>query len=221
MNYIKKILLVLSILTTFNFIIPSKELDENMNFKQWTPENIGYLTLNSQVTNIDSKSRHVFITLGSKLNDDGHLEDVSIKRLKATLKAFNYNKEAYIIVSGGNPNKNVTEAKAMKIWLQKHNVPKNQIIEEGRSKNTIENALYSMDIVNKRKFNSITLVTTDTHMRRAYVLFKSIDYQNKLVSNLVPCITPNAKIYTNKEKEDIENNLKELNLCKEITNYCR
>ncbi|WP_445194730.1 YdcF family protein (plasmid) [Staphylococcus xylosus] len=221
MNYIKKFLLVLSMITIFNFIIPNKELVENMQFKQWTTENIGYLTLNSQVTNIDSKSRHVFITLGSKLNDDGHLEEESINRLKATLRAFNYNKDAYIIVSGGNPKNNVTEAKAMKIWLQKHDVPKDQIIEEGLSKNTIENALYSMDIVNKMKFNSITLVTSDTHMRRAYVLFESVDYQTKLVSNLVPYITPNAKIYTNKEKKDIENNLKELNLCKKMTNYCR
>src|SRR5699024_8492472 len=201
MNYIKKILLVLSILTIINFITPNKELVENMKFKQWTPGNIGYLTLNYQVTNIDSKSRHVFITLGSKLNDDGHLEDVSINRLKATLKAFNYNKESYIIVSGGNPNKNVTEAKAMKIWLQKHNVPKNQIIEEGRSKNTIENALYSMDIVNKRKFNSITLVTSDTHMRRAYVLFKSVDYQNKLDSNLVPYILQMQKFILIKKRK--------------------
>lgn len=217
----KKSLLVLLMLTIFNFIILNKELDENMNFKKWTPENIGYLTINSQATNIDSKSHHVFITLGSKLNDDGYLEDASINRLKATLKAFNYNKKAYIIVSGGNPNNNVTEAKAMKIWLQKHNVPKNQIIEEGHSKNTIENALYSMDIVNKRKFNSITLVTSDTHMRRAYILFKNIDYQNKLTSNLVPYITPNAKIYTNKEKKDIENNLKELNIYAEMNNYYR
>lgn len=139
--------------------------------------------------------------------------------MQTTLKAFNNNKNSYIIVSGGNPKAQITQAKAMKIWLQKHGVPKNKIIEENASKNTIENAIYSMNIINEKNFKSITLITSDTHIRRAYILFQNVDPQNKLKSNLVPYIKTNSKIYINQERKAMKNNLIRLKSYKENNIY--
>jgi len=97
----------------------------------------------------------------------------------------------------------------MKNWLKKNNIPHHKIIEENNSKNTVENAIYSMDIVNKKNFNSVTLITSDTHMKRAYILFKELDYYNKISSTIKSHTIANTNNYT-KEDQLIAKNLKEL-----------
>lgn len=154
--------------------------------------------------------KHVFITLGFKLDNKGQLEPELIGRLKITLEAYKKYKNSYIIVSGGNPKNYITEAKAMSLWLLKHNVPQHKIIEENCSKDTLENAIYSMDIVNKINFASATLVTSDTHMKRAYFLFKKLDYYNKVSSTLAYHTRTNNNDYY-KENELLKSNLEELN----------
>jgi len=154
--------------------------------------------------------KHVFITLGFKLGNKGQLDSEAIGRLKITLEAYKKHKNSYIIVSGGNPKNHITEAKAMKLWLLKHNVSQDKIIEETRSKNTLENAIYSMDVINKTNFASATLVTSDTHMKRAYFLFKKLDCYNKVSSTLAFYTKTNNRNYY-KEKSLLESNLRELN----------
>lgn len=215
MTKISKFILIFLLILPINFVFFNKEVDDSMHIQHWTIDNIGSLPFNSYIANSQNKKNHVFVTLGLKLKKNGELQQKAIKRLQVTLKAFNSNKSSYIIVSGGNPEKKVTEAKAMKIWLQKHGVPKNKIIEENTSKNTIENALYSMRIINKKSFESVTLITSDTHMRRAYILFKNIDSKNILHSNLVSYTTTNSRIYSNQERKAIKNNLKRMNLYEE------
>lgn len=157
----------------------------------------------------------MFITLGLKLNNAGQLESEAIGRLEKTLEAYKNYKTSYIIVSGGNSKNKITEARAMKNWLQKNDVPHYRIIEENHSKDTVENAIYSMDIVNKKNFNSVTLITSDTHIRRAYILFKKLDCQNKISSIITSHTTTNTNNYQ-EENYLIKKNLEKLN--KKINN---
>ncbi|MGW7808452.1 YdcF family protein [Staphylococcus xylosus] len=157
----------------------------------------------------------MFITLGLKLNNAGQLESEAIGRLEKTLEAYKNYKASYIIVSGGNSKNKITEARAMKNWLQKNDVPHYRIIEENHSKDTVENAIYSMDIVNKKNFNSVTLITSDTHIRRAYILFKKLDCQNKISSIITSHTTTNTNNYQ-EENYLIKKNLEKLN--KKINN---
>ncbi len=219
MNNINKFILMFLVTTFLNFAFFSKEMNDNVPIQYWNLDNIGSFPINSEIPDLQNKQHHVFVTLGLELNSNGELESEAIQRLQTTLKAFNNNKNSYIIVSGGNPKLQITQAKAMKIWLQKHGVPKNKIIEENASKNTIENAIYSMNIINKKNFKSVTLITSDTHIRRAYILFQNVDSQNKLKFNLVPYIKTNSKIYTNQERKAIKNNLTRLKSYKENNIY--
>src|SRR5699024_5327342 len=129
---------------------------------------------------------------------------------------------SYIIVSGGNSINHITEAKAMKLWLLKNNIPQHNIIEESSSKDTVENAIYSMKIV-KKKLNSITLITSDSHMKRAYILFKELDYHNKIFYNIT-FNTKKKKEDYNREDSLIKKELKKLkkkNYKKQIEGYRR
>lgn len=144
------------------------------------------------------------------MNNNGELKGEAIGRLKKTLEAYKNQKNSYIIVSGGNSTNHITEAKAMKLWLLKNNIPQHKIIEESSSKDTVENAIYSMKIV-KKKFNSITLITSDTHMKRAYILFKELDYHNKIFSTIT-FHTKKKNYDYDKEYRLIENDLKKLRM---------
>lgn len=143
------------------------------------------------------------------MNNNGELKGEAIGRLQKTLEAYKNQKNSYIIVSGGNSINHITEAKAMKLWLLKNNIPQHKIIEESSSKDTVENAIYSMKIV-KKKFNSITLITSDTHMKRAYILFKELDYHNKLFSTITFHTKKNYDY--DKEYRLIENDFKKLRM---------
>lgn len=160
---------------------------------------------------IDKKKKHAFITLGLRLNENGYLENEAIGRLNKTLEAYNGQKESFIIVSGGNKKNNRTEAKAMKEWLVRRKIPDHKIIEENESKDTVENAIYSMRIVNKEKFQSFSLITSDTHIKRAFILFKRLDFYNKLSSFIIFTTEKVTTSLNCREDELIKKNLKELN----------
>ena len=106
-------------------------------------------------------------------------------------KAHNFNKNAdrlmdaeqlyhkgiikKIMLSGGNGllfNDGYRESESMRDYLLANKIPINDIIIENTSKNTIENAMNSAEIL-KEKYNegSFLLITSANHMRRAQLCF--------------------------------------------------
>jgi uncharacterized SAM-binding protein YcdF (DUF218 family) len=49
-----------------------------------------------------------------------------------------------------------------------------EIVLEKSSRNTLENALYSRDLIARQKIGSILLITSRYHMKRAVLIFRSI-----------------------------------------------
>jgi len=98
------------------------------------------------------------------------------ERLYASLEYVNINPNVKIIVSGGRgPGESITEADAMKRFLIRHGVAKDQIIKEERSTNTLENLKYTTEILeglDKKENIEVTIVTNNFHMFRAKFLAK-------------------------------------------------
>lgn len=77
-----------------------------------------------------------------------------------------------LFLSGGNPNpQGITEAKLYEMLLAKLGVPKKNIVLEGRSKNTFQNAQYLKPILLKYPFKEYLLITNAPHMRRSQLYF--------------------------------------------------
>ncbi len=78
-----------------------------------------------------------------------------------------------IILSGGRPLMRLpgTEADVMKDFLVKLGVPDSFLIVENKSRNTYENAIYSLKICKDSDFNHIILITSAFHLMRAMKLF--------------------------------------------------
>ena len=112
-------------------------------------------------------------------------------------KAHNFNKNAdrlmdaeqlyhkgiikKIMLSGGNGllyNDGYIESQEMRDYLLANKIPISDIIIENKSKNTMENAMNSAEIL-KEKYNegSFLLITSANHMRRAQLCFNKANLE--------------------------------------------
>lgn len=98
------------------------------------------------------------------------------QRLYASLEYVEINPNVRIVVSGGRgPGESITEADAMKRFLIRHGVAKDQIIKEERSTSTLENLKFTaeiLEILEKKENIEVTIVTNNFHMFRAKFLAK-------------------------------------------------
>jgi len=97
-------------------------------------------------------------------------------RFIQALKLQSSHKVHHLLISGGHGRLAAgrdTEAVWAMEQLRQLNVPDSSIIIESRSKNTIQNALYTKQLLNRVHFSPpYLLVTSDFHMRRAVYIFE-------------------------------------------------
>lgn len=96
-------------------------------------------------------------------------------RIWLAAELYRAGKAPIIIASGGTLDwlgSRQSEATAMKLLLTRFSVPETQIIEEDKSLNTAENAMYSAQICVELSPKRILLVTSASHMPRSIALFK-------------------------------------------------
>ena len=88
------------------------------------------------------------------------------------------NPETKVIVTGGQgPGENISEAEALRRLLLERKIDKERIFLEDKSKNTMENFKFSIELNNLSDKN-IVVVTSDYHMFRALSIAKKIKYTN-------------------------------------------
>jgi len=76
--------------------------------------------------------------------------------------------EAKLIMStGDNQGLGIPNSRVMAEYAVSLGLPRGNVIEEDRSRNTYENLLYSMQIIKDRNLGQPTLVTLDLYTRRA------------------------------------------------------
>lgn len=116
-------------------------------------------------------SKHAFVVLGSGLPKDGSIPKKYLRRLMLARDAYLAFPTSYILVSGGKPQSGISEGEAGMEWLIKNGVPSNRVLVEEKSSSTIGNAMYSVPILKKKGFTFYTIVSDESHLRRASVLF--------------------------------------------------
>jgi uncharacterized SAM-binding protein YcdF (DUF218 family) len=115
-------------------------------------------------------------TVSNSLPPRAEPEEAFGGRLAATARIYHQHKAPLVIVSGGNPylapqNTKRSESTDMKEFLVSLLVPEGNIIEENRSRNTQENFIYTLSVLEQRKIKQIILVTSASHMPRAMAWF--------------------------------------------------
>ncbi|WP_338712809.1 ElyC/SanA/YdcF family protein [Lacticaseibacillus paracasei] len=136
-------------------------------------DEIGKLDIQTKIPNdLPKDSYHYFVVLGYALSPNGKMQPTMKKRLEIALKAAKKYPKSKILVAGGVPENKLTEATVMQKWLVAHGIAKKRIELEDLSTNTVENALFSVRELVDRGATSATLITSATHMRRAFLLYR-------------------------------------------------
>ncbi len=98
-------------------------------------------------------------------------------RLLHAYRLYNANKAPIIVISGGNVFEQVgveSEAYYISEILKDWGISSEQIIVEGQSRNTYENAVRTKKLMESRQIDRILLVTSSFHMPRAIATFKTL-----------------------------------------------
>lgn len=113
-----------------------------------------------------SESADYIIVLGAKLKNN-RVTSTLQHRLETAASYWKGHPDAVIIVTGGRTGSSkISEARAMKNYLmQKHQIPSGCIVEEDKSKSTIENFIYCRKVIPQDAV--VGIVTTNYHMYRA------------------------------------------------------
>ena len=83
-----------------------------------------------------------------------------------------------IMSTGDNQGLGVANSTVMAEYATELGVPRENLIEEDRSRNTYENLLYSMEIIKKEDWKQPTLVTLDLYTRRAVATARRLGWKD-------------------------------------------
>jgi len=100
-----------------------------------------------------------------------------VDRLRKAAQLYRAGRGRVIIVTGGNqPWSPFTEPEAdsMKILLLEWGVPAEAIVPEGASRNTRENAVYTIELMEDLDCGEPLLVTSAAHMKRSVAVFEKL-----------------------------------------------
>lgn len=119
------------------------------------------------------------VILGGALNPDGSMRDELVRRLEVGLDCAAQYPNAYVVCTGGGTareNKAVTEAGQMGAWLRENGLEASRLILEDRSRSTIENARFTLDILRSDypRVGAIAIVSSDYHVARGCLLFETV-----------------------------------------------
>ena len=155
---------------------------------------------------LPTTSDHAFVVLGYKLNNDGSLKPEAIGRCDVAYESAMKYPNSLIFVTGGGTasgNKTATEGGQMKDYLVNvKGLDENRIITETKAKDTIQNAQYTIIKLIEKNIKTITVITSDYHIRRGNILFKGVALLKAETLGISPIqVIENAVYQTGKATE--------------------
>ena len=120
------------------------------------------------------------IILGAKVNENVVSKTLKL-RLDKAIEYYHSNKDINIIVSGGQGKDEImTEALAMKNYLVENNVDEEKIILEDKATTTLENIIFSKEIIEDLNLGDrILIVTSDYHLFRGRFIASILGFDNE------------------------------------------
>jgi len=120
---------------------------------------------------------NAIVVFGGGVGETGSPGKSTIERARYAVELFKKGYADYVIFSSGYTYK-YNDAENMKLFAVSMGVPEKNIILEDKSSSTYENVMFSKNILDKKGWNSILLVSSPYNMRRASLIFRK--YGNRL-----------------------------------------
>ncbi|WP_067690338.1 YdcF family protein [Nocardia jejuensis] len=136
---------------------------------------LGVVTAAARPAHADLPPAHgpdtAIVILGYGLEPDGGMRPELVERLDAGYAAALMSTASPVIVTGGNPQAGVTEARAMADWLITRGLPPDRVHLEAAARTTVENAEYSAEVMDEIGSHDAVLITSADHLPRALATF--------------------------------------------------
>jgi uncharacterized SAM-binding protein YcdF (DUF218 family) len=129
-----------------------------------------YLTIperNSSLTHFDA-----IIVLGTPANADGTPSPEQRARTLEGIREYRAGIAPRIIMTGGAAHNRYVEAHVMEQLAEQEGVPFMALFEEDHAQNTIQNAYYSVRMMQARGWRSAEVVSSPSHLPRASLIFR-------------------------------------------------
>ncbi|WP_418790593.1 YdcF family protein [Phosphitispora sp. TUW77] len=111
------------------------------------------------------------VVLGGGWETKGKLGSSTLERYHYGINLFQQGYGKYLIFSGGNLWGNPSEAEEMADMALSNGFSEREVIIEGSSETTWQNTLFVKKILLEKKLQSVVLVTSPYHSRRAKTMF--------------------------------------------------
>ena len=144
------------------------------------------------------------IILPHESDRDGNLLEDSLLRSDLAIELFNKGYSKSILTLGWDyrNDSNITLSKSFKNYLISSGIPKEVIIENSYSRDTVGDAFFSKIIMKKENFQNLVVITSDWHLHRAKIIFNLI-YGKKFKIKFLDVKTLNPSIKTKEEKDSL------------------
>ena len=125
----------------------------------------------SDVGGIRAEKLDCILVLGALVRSDGTPSHMLRKRLEKSLELYKQKVAPKILVSGDNSSVHYNETHVMRKWLEKHEVPKEDIFEDHAGFSTYESMYRASAIF---KAHSIVVVTQRYHLARSIYIGREL-----------------------------------------------
>ncbi len=117
---------------------------------------------------------------GPDKNNNGYFNGAADRFIQG-LKILTTGRAKHILITGGNGSLlpgQFSEGNWVKTQLDQLKIQDSSVLIENKSRNTIENAIFSKAVLQKAGLQPpYLLITSDFHMRRAYMIFEKEGYK--------------------------------------------
>lgn len=128
---------------------------------------------------LDRSGGDVLIVLGYK-STDNKIHPLLKERLDSATELYFSAPFKKILLTGGAVGSERTEASLMADYLLEKGVPKDRILLEEKARDTIENLLFTKEIMASFGFTSCTVVSNSFHLRRVRYIAKILGFPIRL-----------------------------------------
>lgn len=121
--------------------------------------------------NTDQSHFDAIIVLGCPANPDGTPSLTQRERVTEGVVEYRRGVAPHLIVTGGPAHNQYVEADVMARFAETEGVPADAVLEEARAHDTIQNAFYSVQIMQTHGWHSAEIVSSPSHLARASLIF--------------------------------------------------
>ena len=121
--------------------------------------------------NTDAAHFDAIVVLGTPAELDGTPSPEQRERVLEGVREYRAGVAPRIIMTGGAAHNQHVEAHAMAQLAEAQGVPSSAVIEEDQAHDTIQNAYYSVKIMEAHGWHSAEVVSSHSHLPRASLIF--------------------------------------------------